>query len=308
MGANRLSEINSDAILVVGATGMLGHALVRGLAEARRVVWGTVRGIASPPPPGLGGVAPRIIGGVDTGDFSTIERAFDQASPRVVINSIGIVKQSPEASDAIRCIEVNALLPHRLARLCRSGGARLIHLSTDCVFSGRRGQYREGDIPDPEDVYGRSKLLGEVEGPGVLTLRTSIIGHETETCRGLLEWLLSQRGEVQGFARAVYSGFPTCEVVRIISKHVLNNPTLEGLYHVSSAPISKYDLLGLIARVYRLEVVIRRNDAIVCDRSLVSERFRTATSYVAPSWPELVTRMHRDHLAHAPQPAVPSRC
>jgi dTDP-4-dehydrorhamnose reductase len=277
-------------ILVLGATGMLGRALVGGLTRAGHSVWSTVR----EPDPCLDEA--RTIAGVDARDFAAVDRAVRRVSPSVVINAIGVVKHVLEGRDPINAIEVNALLPHRLASLCRSLGARLVHVSTDCVFSGRRGRYHEQDSPDPEDLYGYTKLLGEVDGPGVLTIRTSVIGHEQRSRRGLVEWFLAQRGGVEGYAGAIYSGLPTCEFVRVIVDHVLPGPALEGVYHVASAPISKYELLRLVARAYGVDTAIRRNDTFRCDRSLVAERFHAATGYVAPPWPELVAEMHRDYL------------
>jgi dTDP-4-dehydrorhamnose reductase len=284
---------------------MLGHVLVRGLA-VRHVVTGTVRRRAGSPNLRAASGA-RLIDGVDAHEPSTIERALAETAPDVVINAIGVVKQRPEARDPLRTIETNALFPHRLAAVCRTRAIRLIHISTDCVFSGRQGRYREDDLPDATDLYGRSKLLGEVEGPGVLTIRTSLIGHEIGSGHGLLEWFLAQRGEVRGFTRAVFSGVPTCELTRILADHVLPNSSLDGLYHISSAPISKYEVLGLIASAYGKVITIRPDDTPICDRSLVAERFHAVTGYVAPPWGELVSRMRADHPASSPDVGSPAR-
>jgi dTDP-4-dehydrorhamnose reductase len=210
----------------------------------------------------------------------------------VVINCIGLVKQLAEADDPLLALPINAMLPHRLARLCDVASARLVHVSTDCVFSGARGNYIEGDSPDAQDLYGRSKLLGEVDYPHAVTLRTSIIGHELSSANGLVGWFLAQQGRVSGYRRAVFSGLPTIELARVIRDHVLPRPALRGTYHVSASPINKFDLLKLVARTYGKEIEIVEDDAVLIDRSLDSTRFRTETGYAPDDWPALVARMH----------------
>src|SRR5581483_8348081 len=183
-----------------------------------------------------------VLSDVDARRFDSIIGAFAAAKPDAVINCIGIVKQRAEANDPIPSLEINARFPHRLAQLCRATGSRLIHISTDCVFSGKKGMYTEQDQSDAEDLYGRSKFLGEVGEPPALTLRTSIIGREIESRYGLVEWFLGSRGRVRGFTGAIYSGFTTLEFSKIIARVLLDFPDLSGVYHVSSDPISKHDL------------------------------------------------------------------
>jgi len=280
-------------VLVLGGTGMLGHVLFTELARRPDFdVWTAVRAAAPladrvPPP-----LRTRILDGVDAADPAALSRAFEASRPGAVLNAVGLIKQLPLGDDPLAAIVLNAELPHRLAALCRARGARLVHFSTDCVFSGRRGHYAEGDEPDARDFYGRVKLLGEATGPGCLTLRTSIIGHELRGGRSLLEWFLSQSGPVRGYRKAVFSGFPTVEVARIVAEYVLPNAGLEGLYHVASAPISKFDLLRLIADRYARIGEIEPADDVDENRSLDASRFRAATGYVPPSWPDLVDRMH----------------
>ena len=239
--------------------------------------------------------ASRVLTGFDLVNEDDLTILFERTRPEVVIHCAGLVKQVHESNDPLRAIPVNALLPHRLARLCGIAGARLIHMSTDCVFSGKTGGYAEGDEPDALDLYGRSKLLGEVAGPHAVTLRTSIIGHELEGSRSLVNWFLAQTGDVRGFTRAIFSGLPTVELARVIQAHVIPDPALQGLYHVSADPISKHDLLSLVARTYGKEVRIIPDDTLVIDRSLDSSRFRKATGYVPAAWPELVRRMQESH-------------
>lgn len=279
-------------VLVLGASGMLGNAVLRLFAQSPEYqTFGSVRssGALHLIPKDL---HPNIITGVDVESFDSLTRLFGDVHPNVVINCIGLVKQLAEADDPLAAIPINALLPHRLARLCEVAGARLVHMSTDCVFSGTKGMYTEADVSDAKDIYGRSKYLGEVDYPHAITLRTSIIGHELDGARSLVGWFLAQEGKVKGFKRAIFSGLPTVEIARIIRDHVIPHPELHGVYHVSAAPINKYDLLNLVARVYGKTIDIMPDDTFTIDRSLDSNRFRLATGYDAPEWPILIKRMH----------------
>lgn len=278
-------------ILVLGASGMLGNAMLRVMAEnIDYEVRATVRSAAAKkyfPAP----LAERIVVGVDVENADSLARVFDELRPEVVINCIGLVKQLAEANDPLMALPINALLPHRLARLCGLLGARLIHVSTDCVFNGAKGNYVESDPSDAEDLYGRSKYLGEVTYPHTITLRTSIIGHELGGNHGLVGWFLAQQGRIKGYRKAIFSGLPTVELSRVVRDFVLVRPALCGLYHVAAAPITKYDLLQLVARAYGKKIDIEPDDQVIIDRSLTASRFREATSYVAPPWNELVARM-----------------
>jgi dTDP-4-dehydrorhamnose reductase len=212
--------------------------------------------------------------------------------PEVVINAAGIVKQRPAAAEVIPSLEINALLPHRLAVLCRAARARLVHMSTDCVFSGSQGHYGEDDLPDAHDLYGRTKLLGEVHEAHCVTVRTSIIGLELARRKSLIEWYLAQRGTIRGFRRAIYSGLTTSEMARVIERVLQLHPDLSGLWHVASAPISKYDLLcRLNDRLGRQDLRIEPDDELVCDRSLDQRRFQARTGYVAPAWDAMLDEL-----------------
>jgi len=286
-----MSDQNST-VLVLGAAGMLGNAVLRLFAQSPGyVVRGSVRSAASARllPAAL---RDHLVVGVDVENVDSLARVFADTRPDVVVNCIGLVKQLAEADDPLQAIPINALLPHRLARLCSVAGARLVHVSTDCVFDGRRGLYREDDPADAQDLYGRSKHLGEVDYPNAVTLRTSIIGHELSGAHGLVGWFLSQSGPVRGFTRAVFSGLPTVELARVIRDHVLPRPQMHGLYHVSAAPIAKYELLRLVAATYGRDNDIAPDDKLVIDRSLDSTRFRALTGYVPADWPALVRSMH----------------
>jgi len=278
-------------ILVIGITGMLGNTLFRHFQpNPAFTTLGTVRGSRARTP--FVDTVDSIIEGVDAENFDSITRAVELARPDVVINAVGLIKQLASSKDPLNALPINALFPHRLARLCAVAGARLVHVSTDCVFSGSKGGYTESDSADADDLYGRSKLLGEVDYPHAVTLRTSIIGHELGSSNGLIGWFLGQHSQVRGFTRAIFSGFPTIEIARIIESRVLPNPELHGLYHVASAPISKHDLLTLVASTYGQQVQIVPDDSLAIDRSLDASRFNSATGYRPPTWPELVRAMH----------------
>lgn len=280
-------------ILVLGASGMLGNAMLRVLSERSEwQVYGTVRSEGSKKyfsPE----IAQKLIVGVDVESHDSLMRVFNKVRPTVVINCVGLIKQLADAEDPLQAIPINALLPHRLARMAELAGARLVHMSTDCVFSGAKGGYRESDPSDAKDLYGRSKYLGEVDYPNSITLRTSIIGHELQSAHGLVGWFLSQQGQCSGFTRAIFSGLPTVALAQVIRDVVIPRPDLSGVYHVAAQPISKYDLLKLVADVYGKTIEITPSEKLVIDRSLNADRFREATGYQAPSWPELIKLMFK---------------
>lgn len=282
-------------VLVLGVTGMLGRAVFDVFSrDGTFEVWGTLRS--------SGGLRhfheddrPRLVAAVDVLDQDALMAVFGSVRPAVVINCVGLIKQLADAKDPLLALPINALLPHRLARLCGLSGTRLIHISTDCVFSGRKGGYLETDVSDAEDLYGKSKFIGELHDvPHALTLRTSIIGHELESHNALIDWFLSQTGSVKGYSRAVFSGLPTVALAEIIKDLVVPRPELSGLYHVAAAPITKLDLLRLVARQYQKKIDILPDATLSIDRSLNAEKFRLATGYVAPDWSELIRKMHAE--------------
>jgi dTDP-4-dehydrorhamnose reductase len=279
--------------MVMGAGGMLGNAILRFFdKDALYEVYGTVRNqqtieILQPLAP-----TAKFISDVDIESMDNLARLFTQVKPDVIVNCIGVVKQLAASNEVLYALPINSLLPHRLAVLTEMVKSRLVHLSTDCVFSGSKGNYAEGDLPDAQDLYGRSKLLGEVDYPHAITLRTSIIGHELKSTRSLVNWFLSQPKTVRGYRNAIFSGLPTVEIARLIRDYVIPFPHLHGLYHVSADPISKYDLLCLIRDVYQRHTEIVPEEDYVIDRSLNSERFRHATGFQPERWVEMIRRMH----------------
>jgi len=285
-------------VLILGATGALGHVMFTRLSGREGLeVFGTVRDQERAGRWFSPDLLNRCLGNVDAFNFTSVTNALATVKPEVVVNCIGIVKQSDLAADPVMSISINALFPHRLAAACRLAGIRLIQMSTDCVFDGVRGNYREEDPANGLDIYGRTKALGEVTTGGCLTVRTSIICHELRGKLGLLEWFLAQENQVRGFTQAIFSGFPMITFTKIIEAHLLGEPGLTGLYHISAAPISKYDLLKLVAKQYSKKIEIIPDSNLKVDRSLDSAAFRKITGYVPPSWPEMVAEMHQHYLS-----------
>lgn len=283
-------------VLVLGASGMLGSTLFQVFSRDPHLdTFGSIREASA-----MRHFAPELhdamIPNIYLEGESGLLTAFAIAKPDVVINCIGIIKQLPNANDHLESLAINSTLPHRLAKYCDATGAKLVHFSTDCVFSGKQGLYKEEDSPDAYDLYGRTKLLGEVSYKNSITLRTSIIGHELNRSKSLADWFLSQSGEVKGFTKAVFSGLPTIEVARVVKEHVIPNPELSGLYHLSVDPINKYDLLNLVAQTYGKSIKIIPDDKLVIDRSLNSDRFRAATGFKPRPWPDLIKDMHEEYL------------
>lgn len=285
-------------VLILGARGMLGHRLAQGLADCGHEVSATLRGSLADLPTVLQRSDVRVFDRIDVDAFESIRSLLDALRPQFVLNCIGVVKQLASAKDPLVAIPINALLPHRLAGACSEIGARLIHFSTDCVFSGSAGPYSEASAPDPQDLYGRSKLLGEVNAAHVLTLRTSIIGHELDGGgSGLVAWILRNCGQrVAGYARALYTGVTTDFMADAVDRLIDMSPALCGVWHLGSDPISKYGLVGLVNEMYGLGMQIDRDEAFVCDRRLDSSLLRNRAGIMPPSWPEMITTMHANFI------------
>jgi dTDP-4-dehydrorhamnose reductase len=281
-------------ILVLGVTGMLGSAVFK-LLSNKYDVWGTIRSSS-----GKGffsaELQEKMISGVDVLNQDELVNILAVVKPDIVINCVGLIKQLSNAKDPLVALPINAVFPHRLARLCGLTGTRVVHISTDCVFSGDGAMYVESDTSDAHDLYGKSKYIGELSNYGhCITLRTSIIGHGLNSKASLVDWFLGQNDQVKGFTKAIFSGFPTAELATIIRDHVIPHSDLSGLYHVSAEPIDKYSLLELIAEVYKKEIEIVADDTFAINRSLDSMRFKETTGYQPPSWKSLVQVMFDNH-------------
>ncbi|HEX9907281.1 MAG TPA: SDR family oxidoreductase [Thermoplasmata archaeon] len=284
-------------VLVLGAYGMLGHKLLQELSndfdtlgtcrKVRLDVWSRLV------------PSDKLVEDVDAEDFPSVDRALTKTKPDVVVNCIGIVKQLEAGKDPIRSITVNSLFPHHLAKACNRHGARLVHFSTDCVFSGKKGMYRADDYPDAEDLYGRTKFLGELTEKHTMTIRSSIIGRELGSSNGLVEWFLRQRGKkVKGYANAIYTGLTTIEMSKVVKDVIGKHKDLHGIWQVASEPISKFDLLGLINSELRLGVDLEKDTTVAVDRSLDGSEFEKRTGYKAPSWKSMIRELAEDSKSY----------
>src|SRR3990167_3695350 len=278
-------------ILILGGDGMLGHRLLIDL-QKRHDVRVTLRGNKE--------IYQKYNLFDSTNSYFEIDVRSDEKlrsvlldfKPQIVINAVGVIKQRKAANEAIPNIEINALFPHRLARICEIYKIRMIHFSTDCVFSGSKGNYTEKDLSDAKDYYGKCKYLGEVSGPHCLTLRSSVIGIELSRKASLIEWFLAQHGNIKGFRRAIYTGLTTQEMSRVTEMLLVDYPNLSGLWHVSSQAINKYELLCQFSTLLgRQDVTITPEDDFICDRSLLCEPFTKLTGYRAPSWEIMLSEL-----------------
>ena len=284
-------------ILVLGGDGMLGHKMFQTLSARYPDTCCSVRGSIEEPFYRRIDLFRRekILEKVDAMDLPALGRTLREVRPAYIVNCVGVIKQREEAKAAVPSITLNALLPHKLAEFAEEWDGKVIHFSTDCVFSGKRGGYTEDDPSDAEDLYGKSKYLGEATAGNAITLRTSIIGRELSHFRSLLEWFLAQKGKtIRGFRRVIYSGVTTNYLARRVGDLIWDHPHLSGLYQVTSAPISKHDLLCLLRDAFRLDVKIVPDEQEVSDRSMVGDRFMKATGYVCPPWPDLASDLADD--------------
>lgn len=285
-------------VLIFGGAGMLGHKLVHCWRE-KFDVFTTLRSDDTKYKEIDLIDRNKVISPIDVSDLKTVRQTVDHLRPDVIVNCIGIIKQLPTSKNIVTTLAVNSIFPHQLAEIAGEFNARFITVSTDCVFNGKKGNYKEDDVSDADDVYGKSKNLGEVTARNCLTIRTSIIGRELETAHSLIEWFLSNRGKkVKGYRKAIYSGFPTICLADIIEDVLINHKNLSGLYHVSSEPIDKYHLLNLVRNAYNLDIEIEPDDDFVIDRSLDSTRFRQATGFMPESWQKMIKKMAEDSFPY----------
>ena len=277
-------------VIIFGAGGMLGNTLIKTISGDKSYeVYGTLRKEINFFDKNN---SIKILKNISCEKIKELREILFKIKPDITINCIGIVKQLKEANDPKLSILTNSLFPHQLHEICKEINSRLIHISTDCVFSGKKGLYLENDHPDPSDLYGLTKLLGEINSENSLTIRTSIIGHSINSNHGLVDWFLRQNFQVKGYRKAIFSGLTTLELSNVILKYVLTNNSLNGIVHVSNAPISKFDLLNLVSRIYKKSIIISPDDNLVVDRSLNSRKFIKQTGYIPPSWETMIEEMY----------------
>ena len=277
-------------ILILGGNGMLGHQLFKNLKKNNKVCVTLRQKLPTYEKYNLFNKENTFYG-VDVSNYDKLNKIISEFSPEAVINAVGVIKQRPSSNDREASIEFNALFPHKLAKMCSLSGSRLVHMSTDCVFSGKKGNYKEDDSSDAEDVYGKTKYLGELSASHCITFRTSIIGRELAGKKSLFEWFLAQSGKITGYRKAIFSGFTTIEFSRIVGKVLKEYPEKSGIYHVSSAPISKYELLLLFRKYTNKDIEIGADDNFICDRSLNSTLFRSEFKYSSPEWEIMIEEL-----------------
>lgn len=295
-----LGMSKTPRILILGGGGTLGHKLWQVLPSRFSDTFVSIRknrefyskcGLFN---------GSKAIDGLDLRDFSRLNSVLNEIKPSVIVNCAGVTLRSKEALDKNSAISINALLPHRLADWCSRGGARLIHFSTVCVYDGKKGAYTEDDAPDARDLYGVTKALGDVSAPFALTLRSSFIGREIFAGTELLEWFLTQKGKtIKGFRKAVFTGLTTNRLAGLVGDLIESHPGLNGLYHVSSEAVSKYDLLLMMKDAYKLDVEIVPEEGFEMRRDLDGTRFEKAAGFACPPWKAMMAEMAADTTPYA---------
>ena len=281
-------------VLVLGATGMLGHTVYRFLNSTNNKIkcYGTIRNKKDKKffnhhlSQNL-----RIFD--DFNNLNKLEKFIRKINPEIILNCIGLIKQRDNSENQLEAVFVNSLLPHQISKVCNDIGIRFIHFSTDCVFSGSKGNYKESDLPDARDIYGLSKFMGEINNKNNLTIRTSIIGHELKNSLGLLEWFLGEKREIIGYSKAIFSGLTTLEVSRFLLDHIFKNNKIYGVYHLASEPITKLKLLKIINNVYKSKKNIISSSSLKIDRSLDGSKLIELTKYKVPNWEEMIKDLYR---------------
>jgi dTDP-4-dehydrorhamnose reductase len=282
-------------IIILGGTGMLGHQLWKYLATCFPDTFVTIRNCRDDYGNSNLYQSESVIENIDVSDLNVVTGVLKAIQPNIILNCIALTPRREVPDNPISSIFLNALLPHHLAKVAGDIGARVIHFSTDCVFDGTTGHYKDNSLTNATDLYGRTKALGEITAGHVLTLRSSFIGRELRDGTELLEWFLAQQCEVKGFKNAIYTGFTTLEISRVIEHLLRRYPDAAGLYNVSSDPISKYDLLKLIAEKMRPSMKVLPEEQFRCDRSLDSTRFRKEFDYTPPNWETMVEELSQKY-------------
>ena len=276
-------------IIILGASGLIGHKLLQKLSNDFDVYATLHRSKESY------GLMPlfsgqNIIDEVDVSDFENVSAILHSVNPNVILNCIGITPRKDEINNLYKVIKINSLFPHQLANWAKVNNKRVIHFSTDCVFNGSTGNYTENSLTTAEDVYGRTKALGEINYSHTLTIRSSFIGQELFGKTELLDWFLNQEGKrINGFTNTLYSGVSTNFMTHVVKTIILNAPELSGLYQLApDKPISKYELLCIAKRAFDVNIEIIPENEYVHTPTLNGSKLKDNIKINVPSWKEMM--------------------
>ncbi|MDD5492760.1 MAG: SDR family oxidoreductase [bacterium] len=286
-------------IIVLAGGGMLGHKMWQGLSAYFKDTYVTLRKTRSHYDQTGLFQSNQVIDNLDLADFKKLNHILDEVNPDVIVNCAGVTIRSKEGEKVIASVNINSLLPHHLLAWCKKKGARVIHFSTVCVFNGVKGGYTEENLPDAQDLYGRTKTLGELYDEQALTLRSSFIGREIEGKAELLEWFLAQRGrQIKGYRQAIFTGVTTKVMVDLTRDLIRKFPKLSGLFHIASEKLSKYELLLLMKEAFKVNIDIAPEDNYVCKRDLIDTKFKTTTGLICPNWQEMMADIAKDPILY----------
>jgi len=282
-------------VYILGISGMLGSRIFLEFQKKKGFdVRGCLRGNLNP---FIIKYKKKINVRIDAKNIKKISSILKSFKPDYVINCIGYIKQKISTNTNDRDIFfVNSIFPHEIYKITKLINSRFIHFSTDCVFDGKKGNYKETASSNVKDIYGISKFLGEVKYSKSLTIRTSIIGHEFYSKKGLLEWFLNQSKLCYGYSRVFFSGLTTLEISNFVYFYIKKNIKIHGLIHLSSKKISKLNLLKKIAKIYNKKIVIKKDSSKKIDRSLNCSFIKKRISYKVPNWDVMIREMRSNQL------------
>ena len=279
-------------VLILGASGLIGHKLLQKLSNDFEVVASLHKMKAHYNNLSLF-KGKNIIEGIDARNFTLIKDLLNDFQPDIILNCIGITKRKENISDLMFSIELNSLLPHKLAAWARENNKKVIHFSTDCVFDGKHGNYNEESLTTAIDNYGKTKSLGEIIDNHNLTIRSSFIGQELFGKTELLDWFLLNEGKkIKGYTKTLYSGVSTIFMSKIVKKIILSYPKLSGLFQLApNFPISKYDLLCIARDVYNIDIEIIPDHNIIHKPTLNGSKLRKMIDINVPNWSDMMKEL-----------------